>query len=348
MANFDPRSVDGLDIPQSELLIPRGRTVADLLTNEYGESPCYVQGLIYEGLWFLAGLPKVGKSFIVTQLLQGLATGGKFMGRQCRKSRVLYCALEDSERRLKNRMSVLNWAGAGDRITVWLAADWQQYIERLDGLGVQRLADAITAGGFDVVIIDTLSRAMAGQGSDQMKVDDVVAALAPLQAIATASDISIGVLDHQAKNGKGNSDVEDVYGSIGKTGVADTVCVLRKDQQSGEVHLTATGRDLMGRQDLQIKRESNGMWALVADWTASPFKTSIERMTLKAIADAGDDGINTRSLRQTVGGQGKDVDEAARQLKIRKLIDTRPGDKNSILHVLTDAGREAVGQVMHD
>lgn len=338
MANFDPRSVDGLDIPASELLIPRGRTVTDLLNNDYGDSPCYVQGLIHEGLWFLAGLPKVGKSFIVTQLLQGLATGGKFMGRQCRKSKVLYCALEDSERRLKNRMSVLNWAGAGDNVTVWLAADWQQYIERLDGLGVQRLSEAIIANGFDVVIIDTLSRAMAGQGSDQMKVDDVVAALAPLQAIATAADISIGVLDHQAKNGRGNSDVEDVYGSIGKTGVADTVCVLRKEE-SGDVYLTATGRDLIGRQSLQIKRETNGMWSLVADWTASPFKTSVERDAMKAIADAGDDGINTRSLRSAVGGQGGAVDKVVADLIRRKLVEVREGDKNAKLHFLTEAGR---------
>jgi DNA-binding MarR family transcriptional regulator len=90
---------------------------------------------------------------------------------------------------------------------------------------------------------------------------------------------------------------------------------------------------------LQIKRESNGMWSLVADWTASPFKTAAERYALKAIASAGDDGINTRDLRKAVGGKGADVDKTVADLVKRKMVETRSGARNATLHVLTDEGR---------
>jgi len=323
-----------------ERLIPNGLTVNKILNTDYGVQPWYVPGLITTGLWILAGLPKKGKSFLATQLINGVATGGDFMGRKCNKAKVLYIALEDNPRRLKDRLSKLNWRNAGDDVTIWLADDWKRYIGGLSDKSIVPLTEAIKSRGYELIVLDTLSRALAGQKADQLKADDVVAALDPLQAVATSLDISIGVLDHQAKNSRGNSDVEDVYGSIGKTGVADTVIVLREEKPD-EFYMTASGRDIPARQMMQLARETNGFWRLVTDATNSPIKNPAERQVLEAIRANPD--CKARDLRTLSNVRGSGVDEITHRLIRDGFVTTANGPKNAVLHTITESGLAAIG-----
>jgi hypothetical protein len=67
-----------------------------------------VPGLLPEGLALLAGKPKFGKSFLCTELVIAIAMAGAAFGQlQCEAGDVLYLALEDSPRRLKQRMSAM-------------------------------------------------------------------------------------------------------------------------------------------------------------------------------------------------------------------------------------------------
>lgn len=62
-----------------------------------------VEGLLPQGLFILAGSPKVGKSWLSLMLSQQVAAGGMLWGRDVPQGTVLYLALEDSLTRLQTR-----------------------------------------------------------------------------------------------------------------------------------------------------------------------------------------------------------------------------------------------------
>lgn len=66
-----------------------------------------VRDLIPAGLTILASPPKFGKSWQTLDLCLSVASGSRFLGYQTNRCGALYCALEDSERRLKTRMNRL-------------------------------------------------------------------------------------------------------------------------------------------------------------------------------------------------------------------------------------------------
>src|SRR5262249_9809830 len=72
----------------------------DILSKHHPDPVWAFRGLIPAGLTMLAGRPKVGKSWLSMQLALAVATGGMTLGQGVEIGRVLYLALEDSERRL--------------------------------------------------------------------------------------------------------------------------------------------------------------------------------------------------------------------------------------------------------
>ena len=61
-----------------------------------------VPGLIAEGMGFVIGPPKLGKSWFVLGIGLAVASGGKALGKIPVQSRpVLYAALEDGDRRMQ-------------------------------------------------------------------------------------------------------------------------------------------------------------------------------------------------------------------------------------------------------
>ena len=64
-----------------------------------------VEGFLPEGLSILAGGPKIGKSILALHLATGVAIGGCVLGKiNVAKGQVLYLALEDTPRRLQERI----------------------------------------------------------------------------------------------------------------------------------------------------------------------------------------------------------------------------------------------------
>ena len=77
----------GMDFPPLEYVIP---------------------GYVVEGLTVLGGKPKLGKSWWAYDASIAVATGGKAMGVvDCEQGDVLYLALEDNRRRVKDRLLTL-------------------------------------------------------------------------------------------------------------------------------------------------------------------------------------------------------------------------------------------------
>lgn len=83
-------------------------TAADLMEEEFAEPRFAVDGLIPEGLAFMCGAPKLGKSWMALGLGIAVASGGKALSAiDVEPGEVLYLALEDSPRRLQSRLRIL-------------------------------------------------------------------------------------------------------------------------------------------------------------------------------------------------------------------------------------------------
>src|SRR5262249_44895248 len=67
-----------------------------------------IPGILVEGLTLFAGKPKIGKSCLLLHASTAVARGGFTLGEtHCVEGDVLYCALEDNQRRMKSRLTKL-------------------------------------------------------------------------------------------------------------------------------------------------------------------------------------------------------------------------------------------------
>ena len=67
-----------------------------------------VPGVIVEGLTLFAAKPKTGKSWLLLHVALAAARNGFTLGDiHCKEGDVLYCALEDNQRRMKSRLGKL-------------------------------------------------------------------------------------------------------------------------------------------------------------------------------------------------------------------------------------------------
>src|ERR1044072_9098113 len=81
-------------------------TGEELITQDLGEVQWLIQDILPQGFFFLAGRPKIGKSFMTLQMCTSIVTGQKFLGHETvQKGRVLYISLEDNARPLKKRIT---------------------------------------------------------------------------------------------------------------------------------------------------------------------------------------------------------------------------------------------------
>lgn len=209
-------------------------SAADLQAAELPEPPWVVPDLVPAGLTLVAGAPKIGKSWLLMQVAFALGSGGKTLGEDIEQRRVLYLALEDGPRRLKQRMENQQWPRLD---TVTFATDARPG----DLLG---LLDRTAA---EVCLIDTFTAFYEGLVRDHDKVGDVSGPLAELRRLVNDRGVSVWVVDHHSK-AKRADPVTAILGSQGKGAGPDTIVGLYRERQSLEADLKVTGRDIEDQQ----------------------------------------------------------------------------------------------------
>jgi hypothetical protein len=254
----EPEKADGgnghaHEIPKLSFPLP---TICanDLLLKEWPEPPWLVPGILPVGLCYLAGKPKVGKSWLGLQLAQAVCTGGSFLGVGVEPAPVLYLALEDSPRRLQQRMKAQMWT-AGKGVANFIGARGARNIGPLNKGGTVRLIEAIRVAKYRLVVVDTLSRLFTG---DQNDVSQVTAALGPLQQEAINLGAAVLILDHHNKMGGANpfgkadedyyDPVINILGSTAKAAICDCIWGLYRQNGKPGAILAVTGRDVDERR----------------------------------------------------------------------------------------------------
>ena len=197
---------------------------------------------IPEGLTLLVGRPKIGKSWWVLDLCLACAGNRATLGGlRPEHGDVLYLALEDSKRRLQNRIDKLmspfkeEWP---KRLHLVPAGGWS----RADEGGLHDIAEWCKSAERPIlIVIDTLERIRKPSNGKTQQYSVDYEAITGLQKIALDHGLAIVVLHHDRK-----SDAEDAFdtvsGTLGLTGAADTILILKR-RQSGVV-LFARGRDI--------------------------------------------------------------------------------------------------------
>ena len=80
------------------------RSCEEIMTTVYKPIEFVIDGLIAQGLYILAGAPKVRKSWLVLDICLSIAKGESVLGQKTLQGTALYLCLEDSYARIQNRL----------------------------------------------------------------------------------------------------------------------------------------------------------------------------------------------------------------------------------------------------
>ena len=220
-----------------------------------------IDGFIPSGLTVLAGGPKVGKSLLALHIALGVAIGGTVLGKiDVEKGNVLYYALEDTERRLQERIlgSGIDDNTSLENLTLATSAP------RQDEGGLDAIRGwLLTHKDAKLVIIDTLQKfRKQSKGKLNVYAEDYEA-LSELKKLADEFNVAIIVIHHlkkmSAREELQGDWINQLSGSAGITGCADTILLLKRERVSTHGILRRTGRDVE-EKDFNMKLDGFGWY----------------------------------------------------------------------------------------
>ena len=206
-----------------------------------------VDGLISQGLFVLAGAPKVGKSWLALDMCLSMAKGEKVLGKETLCGHAVYLSLEDSLIRLQNRLyeltdepsDNLNFAIMAESISNGLPEQIEYCRKRFDDL--------------KIVVIDTLQKV---RNESESSYSSDYKELSVLKSLADKLGIAI-VLVHHTRKCSDSDPFNMISGSTGLSGCVDGSMVLIESKRgSRKAKLYCVGRDIEN-QEINVVFESS-------------------------------------------------------------------------------------------
>ena len=187
-----------------------------------------VKNLLTAGLAAVIAAPKFGKSWLVLQLCIAIASGMPFIGYETVKGGCLYLALEDTQRRLQDRMNkLLNGAPAPD------AFDFATSAHDIDNGLIEQLTAYIREHpAVKLIVIDTLQKVKGRKMPGESAYDADYRAMSPLKALADANKLCIMVVHHTRKMDDDTDPFNRISGTNGLLGSLDTAILLTREKRS--------------------------------------------------------------------------------------------------------------------
>ena len=286
-------------------------TADQLMAAEFPPTRWAVPGLIAEGISLLSGPPKVGKSWLAYGLGLAVAGAGKALDTiEVEHGDVLYLALEDTAKRLQDRMrKMLGSTPAPKRLTLHTTCP-----PLTDGGGhaiagwLERHPDA------RLIIIDVLARIRGRDDTGMSAYDADYAAITRIKRLADHYGVAV-VLVHHVRKASSEDFLTEVSGTNGLAGAADAVLVLKRSRGDADGVLHITGRDVDENEYALRFIPNSGTWTLLdgppQDHTLPDTRAAILRYlrdhpgsTPKAIAEGT--GRNYDNVRKTCARMAED------------------------------------------
>ena len=223
------------------------KSCEEIMTTVYKPIEYVVDGLLAQGLYILAGAPKVGKSWLALDMCLSIAKGEKVLGQETTQGTALYLCLEDSFQRIQNRLYELTDEPVENLHFVILSDTI--------GKGLEEQIEQFKSEHSDlkVVFIDTLqmirSETDSNYGSDYKE-------LSILKSLADKLGIAIVLVHHTRKCSDGDP-FNMISGSTGLSGCVDGSMVLIESKRgSRKAKLYCVGRDIEN-QEINVVFESS-------------------------------------------------------------------------------------------
>lgn len=219
---------------------PHTFSAAELQHKTFPPLKFIVPELVPEGATLLASRPKLGKSWLVLDIAIAVSSGRFTLGiMKPIPGDVLYLALEDGPRRLQRRLT---------KLLPTFGEQWSPRLKfatecpRADQGGLAYIEQWISSVESPrLVIVDTLAQfRKTPNGKAQIYTEDY-GAIVELQKLAGRHNLGIVIVHHDRKM-EADDVFDTVSGSLGLTGAADTILVMKR--QAGAVTLHVRGRDI--------------------------------------------------------------------------------------------------------
>lgn len=225
------------------------------------EVECIVKNMLYEGLAVWAGPPKIGKSWGSLQLGISVSKGENFLGFETNKSDVLYLALEDSYRRLQSRLNIM--LDGEEPPKGFLFAIKCKSLAT--GLLSQLKAFLLENPAIKLIIIDTLQLVRGQAEKNETFYGNDYKELNKIKQFADENHICIVLIHHFRKMADISDTFNQISGTTGITGAADTMITLSKEKRFEErTILSLTGRDIEGGEFLLKTDKRTHKWELIS------------------------------------------------------------------------------------
>ena len=201
-----------------------------------------VAGILPEGFGTIAGRPKAMKSWTALKLCYAVQNGQQFLGHETVAGDAIYFGLEDSKRRIKDRVEKLGFSKLKQPQIV-LGGD-VPYL----GFGFEECLDNWIKSKENprLVVIDTLARIKPRQSKSTGTAYDADNLLMNgIQKIAVQNNLTVLFITHLSKAAQEYS-FDKIQGSVGVQGMTDFMWMLdRGDGVNSKASLTGRGRDIL-------------------------------------------------------------------------------------------------------
>ena len=199
-----------------------------------------VKDFIPSGLALMAGGPKVGKSILSLNIALAVATGSYVFGKiQVEKGSVLYLALEDTERRLQERMTKL-----GMKTENLSKLDLTTIVPRQHEGGIKFIRWWLEEhANARLVIIDTLEKFRKPSDGRTSTYSQDYQTMVEMKSLADEFDVAFLIIHHLRKAGATDW-LDELSGTQGIAGAADTILTLKRNRNEIRGVINLTGRDV--------------------------------------------------------------------------------------------------------
>lgn len=319
-SQLDPEGEAPQRTPEPEIF-----TAADLLSKDIPPPAWVVSGLLPEGLTLFAARPKIGKSWMALNISVCITHGlDIFETMRGEQGDVLYLALEDQQRRLKSRyeqMTAPHHHNGAHRLSLTTACP------RLSMGGEEFIEKWVkNSENPRMVVVDTVGKVRPRRGKSDDQYSDTYDDMTLLKELA--DDLSIGVLGiHHTRKTAADDALEEVLGSTGFTGAADSIWVLKRKRGDHQGALLITGRDIEECSIFVAFDPNDGMWKMSGKGGYQAETRSRDAILDWAIGQG--DAMKTFTPQHVSAGTGMSSDAArmgcGRLAKQGKLVRVRNG-----------------------
>ena len=197
-----------------------------------------IEDMVPKGLTVLAGSPKSCKSWMALDMALAVTAGRLFLGKATRECDVLYLALEDTDKRLHDRLTTLEESNRRLHLATKCS--------KLDEGFIKQISEYLDNNHeVQLIIVDTLQKI---RGSDAVSSNSNMYGreydeLSKLKEFADRRGIAILVIHHLRKLQDRNDPLNDILGSTAMSGVADSILILKKERTRTNGELLSVGRD---------------------------------------------------------------------------------------------------------